>query len=46
VASKITADVLILAGERAEHCQLGAQTLWQADFFDWMKRFDNSKSSW
>ena len=20
----------------AEHCQLGAQTLWHADFFDWM----------
>lgn len=20
----------------AEHCQMGAQTLWHADFFDWM----------
>ncbi|TGK03202.1 alpha/beta fold hydrolase [Leptospira langatensis] len=24
----------------AEHCQLGAPTLWQADFFDWMKKFE------
>jgi alpha-beta hydrolase superfamily lysophospholipase len=22
----------------AEHCQLGAQTLWHADFFDWMEK--------
>ncbi|AOP36026.1 dipeptidyl aminopeptidase [Leptospira tipperaryensis] len=27
----------------AEHCQLGAQTLWQADFFDWMMKFNNVK---
>lgn len=23
----------------AEHCQLGAQALWHADFFDWLSRF-------
>lgn len=25
----------------AEHCQLGASALWQADFFDWLKRFES-----
>lgn len=71
VAEKVTADVLILAGERdhfippdqlqkfekactkaksvetvlydvasggAEHCQLGAPTLWHADVFSWIAR--------
>ncbi|TGL61096.1 alpha/beta fold hydrolase [Leptospira sarikeiensis] len=24
----------------AEHCQLGAPTLWQADFFEWIRKFE------
>lgn len=28
----------------AEHCQLGASTLWQADFFEWIKRFETNNS--
>ena len=28
----------------AEHCQLGAQTLWHADFFDWMDKKFGQKS--
>jgi hypothetical protein len=28
----------------AEHCQMGAQTLWHADFFDWMSaKFSDDK---
>ena len=31
-----TTKVYDRASGGAEHCQLGAQTLWHADFFDWM----------
>ncbi len=28
----------------AEHCQMGAQTLWHANFFDWMSaKFSDNK---
>ncbi len=27
----------------SQHCQLGAQTLWHADFFDWMEKFETKK---
>lgn len=29
----------------AEHCQLGAATLWQADFFEWIKKFESNNSN-
>ncbi|WP_247312288.1 alpha/beta fold hydrolase [Bradyrhizobium sp. 48] len=35
-ARSITTRVYDRASGGAEHCQLGAQTLWHADFFDWM----------
>lgn len=35
-ARSVTTKVYDRASGGAEHCQLGAQTLWHADFFDWM----------
>ncbi|WP_246837573.1 alpha/beta hydrolase family protein [Leptospira bouyouniensis] len=29
----------------AEHCQLGAATLWQADFFEWIKKFEPNNTN-
>lgn len=39
-AKSVTSVIYDRASGGAEHCQLGAQALWQADFFDWMKRFE------
>ncbi len=35
-ARSVTTKVYDRASGGAEHCQFGAQTLWHADFFDWM----------
>jgi hypothetical protein len=35
-ARSVTTKTDDRASGGAEHCQLGAQTLWHADFFDWM----------
>jgi dienelactone hydrolase len=35
-ARSVTTRKYDRASGGAEHCQLGAQTLWHADFFDWM----------
>ncbi len=35
-ARSVTTKVYDRSSGGAEHCQLGAQTLWHADFFDWM----------
>jgi alpha-beta hydrolase superfamily lysophospholipase len=35
-ARSVTTKIYDRASGGAEHCQLGAQTLWHADFFDWM----------
>ena len=41
-ARSITTRIYDRASGGAEHCQFGAQTLWHADFFDWMSaKFDN-----
>lgn len=29
----------------AEHCQMGAQSLWHADLFDWVERIESSTAS-
>ncbi|MEI7014467.1 alpha/beta hydrolase family protein [Leptospira licerasiae] len=39
-AKSVTSISYDRASGGAEHCQLGAQALWHADFFDWMKRFE------
>lgn len=36
-ARSVTTRIYDRASGGAEHCQLGAQTLWHADFFDWMQ---------
>jgi alpha-beta hydrolase superfamily lysophospholipase len=36
-ARSVTTKIYDRASGGAEHCQLGAQTLWHADFFDWMQ---------
>lgn len=38
-ARSVTARVYDRASGGAEHSQLGASTLWQADLFDWLERF-------
>jgi hypothetical protein len=44
VARSVTTKIYDHASGGAEHCQLGAQTLWHADFFDWMSaKFDDDK---
>ena len=41
-ARSATTKIYDRASGGAEHCQLGAQTLWHADFFDWMQlKFGN-----
>jgi pimeloyl-ACP methyl ester carboxylesterase len=35
-ARSVTTRIYDRASGGAEHCQIGAQTLWHADFFDWM----------
>jgi dienelactone hydrolase len=35
-ARSVTTKVYDRSSGGAEHCQLGAQTPWHADFFDWM----------
>jgi pimeloyl-ACP methyl ester carboxylesterase len=35
-ARSVTTRIYDRASGGAEHCQLGAQALWHADFFDWM----------
>jgi alpha-beta hydrolase superfamily lysophospholipase len=35
-ARSVTTKIYDRASGGAEHCQFGAQTLWHADFFDWM----------
>lgn len=35
-ARSVTTKLYDRASGGAEHCQLGAQTLWHADFLDWM----------
>jgi dienelactone hydrolase len=43
-ARSVTTKSYDRASGGAEHCQLGAQTLWRADFFDWMSaKFDDDK---
>ncbi|WP_241547911.1 alpha/beta hydrolase family protein [Leptospira stimsonii] len=42
-ARSVTTVIYDRASGGAEHCQFGAQALWQADFFDWMMRFKNQK---
>jgi alpha-beta hydrolase superfamily lysophospholipase len=37
-ARSVTTKIYDRASGGAEHCQLGAQTLWHADFFDWMAK--------
>jgi len=37
-ARSVTTRIYDRASGGAEHCQFGAQTLWHADFFDWMAR--------
>jgi dienelactone hydrolase len=36
-ARSVTTKIYDRASGGAEHSQLGAQTLWHADFFDWMQ---------
>ncbi|MBR1146648.1 S9 family peptidase [Bradyrhizobium sp. AUGA SZCCT0431] len=36
-ARSVTTKIYDRASGGAEHCQLGAQTLWHADLFDWMQ---------
>jgi len=43
-ARSVTTKVYDRASGGAEHCQFGAQTLWHADFFDWMSaKFGDEK---
>ncbi len=35
-ARSVTTKIYDRASGGAEHCQLGAQTLWHSDFFDWL----------
>jgi alpha-beta hydrolase superfamily lysophospholipase len=43
-ARSITTKIYDRASGGAEHCQLGAQTLWHADFFDWISaKFGDDK---
>lgn len=37
-ARSVTTVVYDRESGGAEHCQMGAQTLWHADFFDWMAK--------
>jgi alpha-beta hydrolase superfamily lysophospholipase len=40
-ARSITTKIYDRASGGAEHCQIGAQSLWHADFFDWIEtKFD------
>jgi hypothetical protein len=42
-ARSVTTRVYDRASGGAEHCQLGAQALWHADFVDWMaKKFSDT----
>jgi len=43
-ARSVTTKIYDRASGGAEHCQFGAQTLWHADFFDWLlAKFDDDK---
>jgi dienelactone hydrolase len=45
-ARSVTTKIYDRASGGAEHCQLGAQTLWHADFFAWMaEKFSRSPAS-
>jgi alpha-beta hydrolase superfamily lysophospholipase len=45
-ARNVTTKIYDRASGGAEHCQLGAQTLWHADFFDWMAgKFSNAPAA-
>jgi dienelactone hydrolase len=37
-ARSVTTVVYDRESGGAEHCQMGAQALWHADFFDWMQK--------
>jgi pimeloyl-ACP methyl ester carboxylesterase len=42
-ARSVTTEIYDRASGGAEHCQLGAQALWHADFFDWLaKKFSGT----
>jgi alpha-beta hydrolase superfamily lysophospholipase len=44
-ARSVTTKIYDRASGGAEHCQFGAQTLWHADFFDWMaKKFSGAEA--
>lgn len=43
-AKSVTSIRYDRASGGAEHCQLGAQVLWHADFFGWMTRFETKES--
>jgi alpha-beta hydrolase superfamily lysophospholipase len=41
-ARSVRSIVYDRASGGAEHCQMGAQSLWHADLFDWVERIDSS----
>ena len=41
-ARSVRSIVYDRASGGAEHCQMGAQSLWHADLFDWIERIDSS----
>jgi dienelactone hydrolase len=44
-ARSVTTRIYDRASGGAEHCQFGAQTLWHADFFDWIaKKFGGAEA--
>ena len=43
-ARSVRSIVYDRASGGAEHCQMGAQTLWHADFFDWIEDSERSRS--
>jgi dienelactone hydrolase len=45
-ARSVTTKIYNRASGGAEHCQVGAQTLWHADFFDWLaEKFSDTPMS-
>jgi hypothetical protein len=45
-ARSVTTKIYDRASGDAEHCQLGAQTLWHADLFDWLaEKFSTTPAS-
>lgn len=43
-ARSVTSIVYDRASGGAEHCQMGAQTLWHADLFDWIEHTEPSRA--